>query len=62
MYIVQDPIGLNGGWNLYQYALNPLGWFAPWRLCNGNTVIRAVTPENERVCERLKNNNNNTLA
>ena len=25
LFIVQDPIGLNGGWNLYQYALNPLG-------------------------------------
>ncbi|AFM58900.1 Rhs family protein [Enterobacter cloacae subsp. dissolvens SDM] len=22
---MQDPIGLNGGWNLYQYAPNPLG-------------------------------------
>ena len=25
-FIVQDPIGLSGGWNLYQYAPNPLGW------------------------------------
>ena len=24
-FIVQDPIGLNGGCNLYQYAPNPLG-------------------------------------
>nr|WP_324294814.1 hypothetical protein [Enterobacter cloacae] len=22
---MQEPIGLNGGWNLYQYAPNPLG-------------------------------------
>ena len=28
-FIVQDPIGLNGGWNLYQYAPNPLGWIYP---------------------------------
>ncbi|MDR9948033.1 hypothetical protein MX989_18355 [Enterobacter sichuanensis] len=28
--IVQDPLGLNAGWNFYQYPLNPLGWFAPW--------------------------------
>ena len=28
-FIVQDPIGLNGGWNLYQYAPNPLGWIDP---------------------------------
>ncbi|MEA3756114.1 hypothetical protein VBK53_10325 [Enterobacter hormaechei] len=26
---MQDPIGLNGGWNLYQYAPNPLGWIDP---------------------------------
>lgn len=25
-FTVQDPIGLNGGWNLYQYAPNPLTW------------------------------------
>ncbi|XUT82945.1 RHS repeat-associated core domain-containing protein [Jejubacter sp. L23] len=25
----QDPIGLNGGLNLYQYAPNPLGWVDP---------------------------------
>ena len=28
-FIVQDPIGLNGGWNLYQYAPNPSGWIDP---------------------------------
>ncbi|MBK4257322.1 RHS domain-containing protein [Enterobacter hormaechei] len=28
-FIMQDPIGLNGGWNLYQYAPNPLGWIDP---------------------------------
>jgi len=28
-FIVQDPIGLNGGWNLYQYAPNPLVWIDP---------------------------------
>ncbi|WP_304413344.1 RHS repeat-associated core domain-containing protein, partial [Mangrovibacter sp. MFB070] len=25
-FTTQDPIGLAGGWNLYQYAPNPLGW------------------------------------
>ncbi len=29
----QDPIGLAGGLNLYQYAPNPLGWVDPWGLC-----------------------------
>ncbi|MGC4513809.1 RHS repeat-associated core domain-containing protein, partial [Escherichia coli] len=23
-YITQDPIGLKGGWNFYQYPLNPV--------------------------------------
>lgn len=28
-FTVQDPIGLKGGWNLYQYAPNPQGWIDP---------------------------------
>ncbi|QIQ22428.1 RHS repeat domain-containing protein [Zophobihabitans entericus] len=28
----QDPIGLMGGENLYQYAPNPMGWVDPWGL------------------------------
>ena len=30
---MQEPIGLNGGWNLYQYAPNPLGGIDPLGLC-----------------------------
>lgn len=26
---MQEPIGGNGRWNLYQYAPNPLGWIDP---------------------------------
>ena len=37
-FTVQDPIGLAGGWNLYQYAPNPLGWVDPWGL-SGNTIL-----------------------
>ena len=37
-FIVQDPIGLNGGWNLYQYAPNPLGWIDPLGLLTYNTM------------------------
>jgi len=33
-FIVQDPIGLAGGINLYQYAVNPLSWVDPWGLSN----------------------------
>ena len=29
----QDPIGLLGGENLYQFALNSLTWFDPLREC-----------------------------
>ena len=28
-FTTQDPIGLAGGWNLYQYAPNPTGWVDP---------------------------------
>uniref|UniRef100_UPI002AB5E3B2 RHS repeat-associated core domain-containing protein n=1 Tax=Burkholderia cepacia TaxID=292 RepID=UPI002AB5E3B2 len=28
-FITQDPIGLNGSVNLYQYAPNPLAWIDP---------------------------------
>ncbi|WP_259678477.1 RHS repeat-associated core domain-containing protein, partial [Klebsiella aerogenes] len=39
-FISQDPIGLAGGLNVYQYAPNPLGWGDPWGLaksCGGTT-------------------------
>jgi len=29
-FISQDPIGLNGGLNLYQYASNAISWIDPW--------------------------------
>jgi len=29
-FTTQDPIGLKGGLNLYQYAPNPLMWIDPW--------------------------------
>ena len=28
-YITQDPIGLRGGWNVYQYPLNPVAYIDP---------------------------------
>ena len=33
-FITQDPIGLAGGNNLYQYAPNPLRWADPWGWCS----------------------------
>ncbi len=29
-FTTPDPIGLEGGFNLYQYAPNPIGWADPW--------------------------------
>jgi len=34
-FTTQDPIGLMGGINLYQYAPNALGWVDPWGLACG---------------------------
>jgi len=40
-FISQDPIGLRGGVNNYQYAPNPLGWIDPLGLCKeGYAVVR----------------------
>jgi RHS repeat-associated protein len=33
-FTTQDPIGLSGGMNLYQYAPNPYGWVDPLGLAN----------------------------
>ena len=43
-FIVQDPIGLNGGWNLYQYAPNPLGWIDPLGLCKTESYAGGKNP------------------
>ncbi|HID7482823.1 TPA: RHS repeat-associated core domain-containing protein [Morganella morganii] len=36
----QDPIGLMGGLNLYQYAPNPVGWVDPWGWACIPNVVR----------------------
>jgi RHS repeat-associated protein len=42
-FITEDPIGLNGGINLYQYAPNPLLWMDPWGWCQArNGKLKAV--------------------
>ena len=41
---MQDPIGLEGGWNLYQYAPNPLGWIDPLGL---STELVSYWPPND---------------
>ncbi|MCU7311581.1 RHS domain-containing protein, partial [Escherichia albertii] len=37
-YITQDPIGLEGGWNLYQYPLNPTTEIDPLALCGEDSI------------------------
>ena len=40
-YISQDPIGLKGEWNLYQYPLDPVGYVDPLGLkeCTGSARV-----------------------
>ncbi len=37
-FVTQDPIGLEGGFDLYQYAINPLSWLDPTGLATYNTM------------------------
>ncbi|MEE5096193.1 RHS repeat-associated core domain-containing protein, partial [Pseudomonas alliivorans] len=43
-FITQDPIGVAGGWNLYQYTLNPNMWIDPTGLtpCLGTPSQRTA--------------------
>nr|WP_225793043.1 RHS repeat-associated core domain-containing protein [Yersinia pseudotuberculosis] len=40
-FSTQDPIGLAGGVNLYQYGPNPLGWVDPWGLATYTSYEQA---------------------
>ncbi|MCF5737410.1 type IV secretion protein Rhs, partial [Pseudomonas syringae] len=51
-FITQDPIGLDGGLNLYQYAPSAIGWIDPWGwTCIPNKV--AGTAREVRVGKKL---------
>ncbi len=39
-FVSQDPIGLLGGDNLYQYAMNPVGWIDPFGLADDDCLSR----------------------
>ena len=41
-FISQDPIGLAGGLNVYQYAPNPLGWVDPLGLSDSGILDKAM--------------------
>ncbi|WKF80892.1 RHS repeat-associated core domain-containing protein [Lactiplantibacillus plantarum] len=41
--MTQDPIGLDGGFNLYRYVPNPTSWVDPWGwVCNKPGGIKPV--------------------
>ncbi|MDO5679528.1 MAG: RHS repeat-associated core domain-containing protein [Pelistega sp.] len=44
-----DPIGLAGGWNLYQYAPNPLSWVDPWGWCARSRTVGRTPGKNSRT-------------
>ena len=48
-FTTQDPIGLMGGENLYQYAPNPTGWVDPLGLSKCDCVIKSSVLDNPRV-------------
>ena len=43
-FINQDPIGLRGGLNLYQYADNPVSWIDPWEVTGFFTPSTFTAP------------------
>ncbi|EOQ56975.1 protein rhsD [Escherichia sp. KTE31] len=59
-YITQDPIGLAGGWNLYQYPLNPitnidpLGLSSPSEITNIYQFVLGKVKNNYLVCNHSR--------
>ena len=49
-FVSQDPIGLLGGFNLYEYAPNPIGWVDPF----GLTVTPLYTKDKNGRVERVQ--------
>lgn len=60
-FVSQDPIGFQGGLNLYQYAVNPLGWIDPAGLspekkkcdCPGGGGLNPVTGMAQGTLQKL---------
>ncbi|WP_084935436.1 RHS repeat-associated core domain-containing protein [Pantoea rwandensis] len=50
-FTVQDPVGIAGGINLYQYAVNPLGWIDPLGLTAENCA-NTVQVKNRKAAIR----------
>ena len=54
-FVNQDPIGLQGGTNLYWFAANAQHWIDPWGLArrNKNSPAPTITHESECSCKSL---------
>ncbi len=55
-FITQDPIGLLGGMNAYQYAPNPMTWVDPWGLSCKDGASDRVANARVRQSKMLKGN------
>ncbi|QKZ07625.1 RHS domain-containing protein [Pseudomonas eucalypticola] len=54
-FITQDPIGLDGGFNLYRYAPSPIGWIDSLGLnCGESRLYRGVSAKHPEL-ENAKN-------
>ncbi|ABM33903.1 RHS repeat-associated core domain-containing protein [Paracidovorax citrulli] len=58
-FISQDPIGLAGGVNLYQYAPNPIYWADPLGLCRFGKFGQSKTRRINKIIEKNKSNKGN---
>ena len=55
-FTTQDPVGLLGGMNAYQYAPNPLTWVDPWGLSCKDGASDRVANARVRQSKMLKGN------
>ncbi|MDJ4475795.1 hypothetical protein LD950_24245, partial [Salmonella enterica] len=53
-FVSQDPIGLVGGINLYQYAPNPISWIDPWGLTALQDLVVEAHSLLDPVAQRFK--------
>ncbi|WP_329956858.1 RHS repeat-associated core domain-containing protein, partial [Yersinia pseudotuberculosis] len=63
VFISQDPIGLKGGLNPYQFAVNTLGWVDPlglWKKRRNNGQFAKKPGRKKKKCE-LSDKHNNDL-
>ena len=62
-FITQDPFGLSGGYNLYRYAPNPLGWIDPWGWnCIPNKVAGAARENRAKALFEKRYGKQNVLS